>query len=64
MAHKKTRRPAAAHRHRTAAPSVAAAPSITDKAVLPLGAMMFAASMGAFAQTPAAQGGTARRTAA
>jgi catecholate siderophore receptor len=56
MAHKKTRRPAAAHRHRTPAPSVAAAPSITDKAVLPLGAMMFAASMGAFAQTPAAQG--------
>ena len=49
MAHKKTRR--AADRHRTpATPFAAPAP---EKIVLPLGAMMFAASMGAFAQTPA-----------
>jgi catecholate siderophore receptor len=56
MAHKKTRRHAAADRHRTTAPSAAPAASVSDKVVLPLGAMMFAASMGAFAQTPAAQG--------
>lgn len=48
MAHKKTRR--AADRHRT--PATLAAPT-PEKIVLPLGAMMFAASMGAFAQTPA-----------
>ena len=48
MAHKKSRR--AADRHRTPAPVAAPAP---EKIVLPLGAMMFAASMGAFAQTPA-----------
>ncbi|WP_222862185.1 TonB-dependent receptor [Zoogloea oleivorans] len=55
MAHKKIRRcHPAASRHRS--PAAQVAPAITsaaEKSVLPLGAMMFAASMGAWAQTSA-----------
>lgn len=53
MAHKKIRRShPAAGRHRSPAPQVAIT-SAAEKSVLPLGAMMFAASMGAWAQTSA-----------